>query len=46
MLLTRHNLHSYQEMLQGLRDAFGAWRLAGFVAEFDRLRAEGDVERV
>jgi queuine tRNA-ribosyltransferase len=44
MLLTWHNLHYYQELMQGLRDAVGQGRLAAFVAEFHRLRAEGDIE--
>ncbi len=46
MLLTWHNLHYYQVLMQGLRDAIGAGRLATFVAEFHRLRAIGDVEPV
>jgi queuine tRNA-ribosyltransferase len=44
MLLTWHNLHYYQELMQGLRDAIGQRRLAAFVAEFHRLRAEGDIQ--
>ena len=44
MLLTWHNLHYFQELMQGLRDAIAAGRLAGFVAEFHALRAEGDIE--
>ncbi|MCB1395583.1 MAG: tRNA guanosine(34) transglycosylase Tgt [Rhodobacter sp.] len=44
MLLTWHNLHYYQELMQGLRDAIAAGRLAGFVADFHALRAEGDIE--
>jgi queuine tRNA-ribosyltransferase len=43
MLLTWHNLHYYQVLMQGLRDAIAAGRLAGFVADFHALRAEGDV---
>jgi queuine tRNA-ribosyltransferase len=43
MLLTWHNLHYYQVLMQGLRDAIAAARLAGFVADFHALRAEGDV---
>jgi queuine tRNA-ribosyltransferase len=43
MLLTWHNLHYYQVLMQGLRDAIGAGRLAGFVAEFHAGRAMGDV---
>ncbi len=44
MLLTWHNLHYYQELMQGLRDAIAAGRLSAFVAEFHALRAEGDIE--
>ena len=43
MLLTWHNLHYYQVLMQGLRDAIGAGRLAGFVAEFHSVRANGDL---
>jgi queuine tRNA-ribosyltransferase len=44
MLMTWHNLHYFQELMQGLRDAIGQQRLAAFVAEFHALRAEGDLE--
>jgi queuine tRNA-ribosyltransferase len=43
MLLTWHNLHYYQELMQGLRDAIAAGRLKAFVAEFHARRAEGDI---
>jgi queuine tRNA-ribosyltransferase len=43
MLLTWHNLHYYQELMQGLRDAIAAGRLETFVAEFHARRAEGDI---
>jgi queuine tRNA-ribosyltransferase len=46
MLLTWHNLHYFQELMQGLRDAIRDGRLAAFVAAFHALRAEGDVEPV
>lgn len=46
MLLTWHNLHYYQQLMQGLRDAIAGGRLAGFVAEFHARRAEGDIEPV
>ncbi|MFN3292798.1 MAG: tRNA guanosine(34) transglycosylase Tgt [Gemmobacter sp.] len=46
MLLTWHNLHYYQQLMQGLRDAIEAGRLAAFVAAFHALRAEGDIERL
>ncbi|MBI1170704.1 tRNA guanosine(34) transglycosylase Tgt [bacterium] len=44
MLMTWHNLHYFQELMQGLRDAIAAGRLSAFVAEFHALRAEGDIE--
>jgi queuine tRNA-ribosyltransferase len=43
MLLTWHNLHYYQELMAGLREAVAAGRLAGFVADFDAARAAGDL---
>ncbi|TKA97126.1 tRNA guanosine(34) transglycosylase Tgt [Cereibacter changlensis] len=43
MLLTWHNLHYYQELMQGLRDAIAAGRLAAFVQGFHAQRAEGDI---
>ena len=43
MLLTWHNLHYYQELMQGLRDAIAGQRLPAFVAEFHARRAEGDI---
>ena len=46
MLLTWHNLHYYQQLMQGLRDAIAAGSLAGFVAGFHARRAEGDIEPV
>jgi queuine tRNA-ribosyltransferase len=44
MLMTWHNLHYYQQLMQGLRDAICEQRLGAFVAEFHRMRAEGDIE--
>ena len=38
MLATIHNLHYYQELMRGLREAVVARRLADFVAEFYRLQ--------
>ena len=43
MLLTWHNLHYYQELMQGLRDAIAAGRLGDFVQDFHARRAEGDI---
>ena len=44
MLLTWHNLHYFQALMQGLREAIAEGRLAAFVAEFHALRAAGDIE--
>lgn len=44
MLLTWHNLHYYQELMAGLRGAIEAGALADFIATFDALRAQGDIE--
>ncbi len=46
MLLTWHNLHYYQELMQGLRGAIAAGSLDAFVAEFHSTRAQGDIEPV
>ncbi|MEO1910955.1 MAG: tRNA guanosine(34) transglycosylase Tgt [Paracoccus sp. (in: a-proteobacteria)] len=44
MLLTWHNLHYYQQLMAGLRDAIAAGRLDAFVARFHADRAQGDIE--
>lgn len=46
MLLTWHNLTYYQRLMQGLRDAIAAGRLAEFVTEFHAQRAIGDIEPI
>jgi queuine tRNA-ribosyltransferase len=46
MLLTWHNLHYYQELMQGLRDAVATGTLDAFVTEFHATRAAGDIEPV
>ena len=43
MLLTWHNLHYYQELMQGMRDAIGGKRFSAFEAQFHAQRAEGDI---
>ena len=43
MLLTWHNLHYYQQLMQGLRAAIAAGGLAAFVADFHSQRAAGDI---
>jgi queuine tRNA-ribosyltransferase len=42
MLATIHNLHYYQELMAGLREAIQAHRLADFVAAFKADRAQED----
>ncbi|SMO97801.1 tRNA-guanine transglycosylase [Thalassovita litoralis] len=44
MLLTWHNLHYYQELMQGMRDAIEVGRFAAFEAEFHAQRAQGDID--
>ncbi len=44
MLLTWHNLHYYQELMQGMRDAIARGQFAAFEASFHAQRAEGDID--
>ncbi|MEM9211679.1 MAG: tRNA guanosine(34) transglycosylase Tgt [Pseudomonadota bacterium] len=44
MLLTWHNLHYYQELMQGLRDAIAAGTLDLFIKDFHEMRAQGDID--
>lgn len=44
MLLTWHNLHYYQSLMAGLRDAIAVGQLDAFVADFHARRAEGDID--
>jgi queuine tRNA-ribosyltransferase len=46
MLLTWHNLHYFQEIMQGMRDAIAAGRFEAWEAEFHATRALGDIEPV
>jgi len=46
MLLTWHNLHYYQHLMQGLRDAIASQTLAQFIAGFHAMRAMGDIKPV
>ncbi|MBC57288.1 MAG: tRNA guanosine(34) transglycosylase Tgt [Confluentimicrobium sp.] len=43
MLLTWHNLHYYQELMQGIREAIAAGTFGAFQADFHAQRAEGDI---
>ena len=44
MLLTTHNLHYYQDLTSGLRDAIEAGNYARFAAEFAAGQALGDID--
>jgi len=44
MLLTWHNLHYFQDLMQGMRDAITAGQFKAFEAEFHAKRAQGDIE--
>ncbi|SEK41585.1 tRNA guanosine(34) transglycosylase Tgt [Pacificibacter marinus] len=44
MLLTWHNLHYFQEIMQGMRDAIAAGTFAAWEADFHAVRAAGDIE--
>ncbi|MDA7426630.1 tRNA guanosine(34) transglycosylase Tgt [Thalassococcus lentus] len=46
MLLTWHNLHYYQELMQGMRDAIARQSFAQFEADFHAQRQQGDIEPV
>lgn len=43
MLLTWHNLHYYQELMSGIRDAIRDGRFLAFESEFHARRAQGDI---
>lgn len=43
MLLTWHNLHYFQDLMQGMRDAIAAGTFDAWEAEFHAMRAEGDI---
>jgi queuine tRNA-ribosyltransferase len=43
MLLTWHNLHYYQELMLGMRDAIAEGRFVAFAEAFHAERAEGDI---
>jgi len=44
MLLTWHNLHYYQELMQGMRDAIATGRFTAWRADFHAMRAAGDID--
>jgi queuine tRNA-ribosyltransferase len=44
MLLTWHNLHYFQELMQGLREAISVRLLTEFAGVFRGMQARGDIE--
>ncbi|MDA7967173.1 tRNA guanosine(34) transglycosylase Tgt [Ruegeria sp.] len=44
MLLTWHNLHYFQEIMAGMRDAIAAGMFDAWQAEFHAQRAQGDID--
>lgn len=46
MLLTWHNIHYFQEIMEGMRNAIVEGRFADWESDFHALRAQGDIERL
>ncbi len=46
MLLTSHNMHYYQELTAGLRDAIENSALETFAADFEAEWQAGDIEPI
>ena len=46
MLITWHNLHYYQVLMEGLRGAIASSSLDTFVSNFHNLRKQGDIELI
>jgi queuine tRNA-ribosyltransferase len=44
MLLTWHNLHYYQQLMAGMREAISNGSFAAWQAEFHATRAQGDID--
>jgi queuine tRNA-ribosyltransferase len=44
MLLTWHNLHYFQEIMEGMRGAIREGRFAEWERGFRAARSEGDIE--
>ena len=44
MLLTWHNLHYFQQIMQEMRDAIAACTFEAWETEFHAMRAQGDIE--
>jgi queuine tRNA-ribosyltransferase len=46
MLLTWHNLHYYQDLMQGMRDAIGTGTFDTWQVAFHETRAQGDIDPI
>ena len=46
MLLTWHNLHYYQELMDGLRQAISIKKLDNFVQSFMEMQTKGDIKAI
>ena len=46
MLLTWHNLHYYQELMDGLRQAISIKKLDNFVQSFAEMQTKGDIKAI
>jgi len=46
MLLTWHNLHYYQMLMKGLREAISNQSLSKFIEDFHAMRKVGDIEEI
>ena len=44
MLLTWHNLHYFQDIMQGMRDAIASGTFEAWEKDFHAGRAQGDIE--
>jgi len=44
MLLTWHNLHYFQQIMAGMRDAIAQGRFQAWEADFHSVRAQGDID--
>ncbi|MEI4195031.1 tRNA guanosine(34) transglycosylase Tgt [Roseovarius sp. E0-M6] len=44
MLLTWHNLHYFQQIMAGMRDAIAQGRFQAWEADFHAVRAQGDID--
>ena len=44
MLLTWHNLHYFQDIMAGMREAIATGSFAAWQKQFHEMRAEGDIE--